>query len=209
MSILPRLASSLGRRDEEPNIQLAQTIAGKKNKKAIAELVENLNNKSSGIRNDCIKVLYESGALEPSLIAPHLKVFLTLLDHKDNRLQWGAMTAIAAIVKKDPKSVFASLSKITAAADRGSVITRDQAVNILISLIGIPAYEKKAFGLLIDQLKQCPMNQLPMYAENSMHVITEKNKELFAETLMSRLGKIEKETKRRRVEKVIRKMKEL
>ena len=49
MSVLPKLASSLGRRDEVPNQELAAAIAKAKNKTAIAELVENLANKNKAI----------------------------------------------------------------------------------------------------------------------------------------------------------------
>jgi hypothetical protein len=43
-----------------------------------------------------------------------------------------------------------------------------------------------------------------MYAENAIPVITEKHKQLFIKTLTSRLDDIEKESKRKRVEKVIK-----
>jgi len=63
MSILNKLASAFGRRDETPNIDLAKQIAAKKNTSAIAELVDNLSNKNKDIQNDCIKVLYEIGEI--------------------------------------------------------------------------------------------------------------------------------------------------
>jgi len=47
-----------------------------------------------------------------------------------------------------------------------------------------------------------------MYAENAMPVINEKNKNVFIKTLMLRLDEIEKETKRRRVEKVVERLKD-
>jgi len=45
MSILDRLAHSLGRRDEVPNQELARELAAKKNKAGIKEIAENLWNK--------------------------------------------------------------------------------------------------------------------------------------------------------------------
>ncbi len=44
-----------------------------------------------------------------------------------------------------------------------------------------------------------------MYAEKAIPVINDKNKTLFIKTLASRLNDIEKDTKRKRVEKVIKK----
>jgi hypothetical protein len=49
-------------------------------------------------------------------------------------------------------------------------------------------------------------HQLPMYAENAVPVINESNKAVFIKTLNSRLDEIEKERKRKRVEKVIKKL---
>jgi hypothetical protein len=206
MSVIGKLASSLNRRDEVPNQELAKQIAAKKDKNAVQELVDNLSNKSKDIQNDCIKVLYEIGAINPSLIAPYAKTFVVLLDHKNNRLQWGAMTALSTITPEDPKAIYASLSKIIAAADKGSVITKDYAVNILISLCAIKQYADNAFALLNEQLLSSPTNQLPMYAEKAMPIINDKNKKIFIQTLTSRLDDIEKDTKRKRVEKVIKKV---
>jgi hypothetical protein len=205
MSIIAKLASSLNRRDEVPNQELAKQIAAKKDKNAVQELIENLSNKSKDIQNDCIKVLYEIGEINPSLISTYYKEFLALLDNKNNRLQWGAMTALSCITLENPKAIFSSLSKIVAAADKGSVITKDYAVNILIKLCAIKQYADSAFELLNGQLMKSPTNQLPMYAEKAIPVINDKNKKKFIQTLTSRLDNTEKDTKRKRVEKVIKK----
>jgi Sister chromatid cohesion protein PDS5 protein len=205
MSVLNKLASSLNRRDEVPNQELAKQIAVRNNKTAVQELVDNLSNKSKDIQNDCIKVLYEIGEINPSLIAQYSKSFLDLLEHKNNRLQWGAMTALSSITLENPKAIYSAITKIISAADKGSVITKDYAVNILIKLCPVKQYADNAFALLNEQLLNSPVNQLPMYAEKAMTIINEKNKKLFIKTLTSRLGDIEKDTKRKRVEKVIKK----
>jgi len=202
MSVIQKLASSLGRRDEVPNQQLAEQIASKNDMKAVQELVENLSNKDKNIQSDCIKVLYEIGERKPALISSYAKEFIALLDNKNNRLVWGAMTALDAITLEDPKTMYNDLTKIIDVAVRGSVITKDHAVRILIKLAGIKQYADKAFALLIEQLKKCPTNQLPMYAENALPIINDKNKTLFVNILSSRLDKVEKESKR--VEKVVK-----
>jgi HEAT repeat protein len=84
------LASSLGRRDEGPNVELAQLIAKIDDMSAVKELVENLSNKKSDVQADCIKVLYEIGDKKPKLISGFAKQFLALLGSKNNRLVWGA-----------------------------------------------------------------------------------------------------------------------
>lgn len=206
MTIIDKLATSLNRRDEVPNQELAKQIASKNDKKAVAELIELLHHKSKDIQHDCIKVLYEIGEQKPTLIAGYLKTFLDLLVSKNNRLQWGAMAAIDAITTESPSEVYAVLSKIMSAAEMGSVITRDRAVSALIKLCSFKQYAADAFLLFIEQLKFSPTNQLPMYAENALPVINDKNKAVFIKTLRSRLDDIEKDTKRKRVEKIIKKL---
>jgi len=76
MNVIDKLASSLNRTDEVPNQELSKQIAAKKDKKAVAELIENLNNKSKDIQNDCTKVLYEVGKINPALIADYAKILL-------------------------------------------------------------------------------------------------------------------------------------
>lgn len=205
MSIIPKLATSLNRRDEVPNQEVAAEIVKSDDKAAVDELVSNLTNKNKGIRYDCIKTLYEVGYLKPHLIASYLDRLLSLLESKDNRMQWGAMTALGCVVKEKPAEIFASLGKIIDAAEKGSVITRDRCVKILVSLSEIAGYSDKAFPLLLEQIMKSPTNQLPMYAENALPVVDAGNKERFVAILAGRLDELEKESQKKRIEKVIKK----
>ncbi|MEP7164166.1 MAG: hypothetical protein ABI741_05705 [Ferruginibacter sp.] len=206
MSVFEKLASSLNRRDEKPNLELAQKIAAKKDKVAVKELISLLQHKSKDIQFDCIKVLYEIGELQPSLIKEYTGNFIDLLESKHNRNIWGAMHALDCITPEDPKQVYSCLSKIMEAAEKGSVITRDHAVGILLKLCTVKQYGGNAFILFIELIKDCPTNQLAMYAENAMNTMQAKNKPVFIQTLRARLDEIEKETLRKRVEKVIKKL---
>src|SRR5687768_11293945 len=134
MTVIDKLASSLGRRDEIPNQELAKQIADTGDKKAVKELVENLASKNKHIQNDCIKTLYEIGYLKPSLISMHANNFVKFLEHKNNRLQWGAMTALKSITTEKPEVIFSALTKLADVADKGSVITKDNYVAILTKL---------------------------------------------------------------------------
>ena len=206
LSIISQLASSQNRRDEKPNQALAKQIVAENNKQAVSILIESLTKKGKDIQSDCIKVLYEIGEQKPRLIASHVNDFVALLDNKNNRLQWGAMIALDAIATENPKVIYTTLAKIINVADKGSVITKDHAVNILIKLCAEKQYADNAFTLLIEQLKSAPANQLPKYAEEAVPIINNKNKILFIKTLLSRLDDIEKDTKRKRVEKAIKKL---
>ena len=79
-------------------------------------------------------------------------------------------------------------------------------INILINLTAVQEYSENAFNLLLEQLLKSPANQLPMYAESALPVVKEENKEGFITALRSRLDDIERESKRKRVEKVIKKL---
>ena len=50
-----------------------------------------------------------------------------------------------------------------------------------------------------------PNNQFPMYAENALPAITVRNKDRFIEVLDGRIEGIERESGRKRVEKIIKK----
>jgi hypothetical protein len=200
------LASSLGRNDEQPNIELAVKIASTGNKTAIGILVKNLSNRDKNIQSDCIKVLYETGYRNPELLADNAADFLALLKSKNNRLNWGAMIAIDCIADVDPGILFQNLSDIMSAVDKGSVITRDHGVSILIKLSKNRDYSEFTLPLLFEQLKTCPVNQLAMYAENALPVISGDKRAEFTAILESRMGELQKESQKSRIEKAIKKL---
>ena len=206
MTILNKLASALNRRDEVPNQKLAEEIVRTSDKGAIGELAKNLCNKNKTIQSDCIKVLYEIGERKPDLIASYHKEFGKLLESDNNRLAWGAMTALDAIAFQEPKAVRGLLPKILATADKGSVITRDHAVAILVKLGSLKQYARYCFPLLIEQLKTCPQNQLPMYGEMSAGIATGQNRKALHKILTQRLPGLEKESQKKRVNRVLKRL---
>jgi HEAT repeat protein len=124
MSVLDKLATSLKRNDEMPNQELAKQIVLENDQKAIKELIINLNNPDKNIQSDCIKVLYEIGEENPSLIAEYADEFIEVLNRNNNRLIGGAMTALDALTFENPTTVYLGLAKIIEAANKGSVITK-------------------------------------------------------------------------------------
>lgn len=204
MSITEKLASSLGRKDEAPNIELAEIIALRSDKSAVDELIENLYSKNKDIQNDSIKVLYEIGERKAELIGEYADEFLSLFQSKNNRLQWGAMTALDKITSVAPDKIYSNIEKIMLAAESGSVITKDHAVEILIKLCSDKKYSDKAFPFLMKELKKSLPNQLAMYAERSMPVIDKKHKDEFVKVLKMRVKDIEKDSKKKRIEKIIK-----
>jgi hypothetical protein len=205
LSVLGKLASALGRNDERPNVELAEALAAKPEAAAVAELAGALATGSTAVSNDAIKVLYELGERRPELVAPHAPAFLTLLGGKNNRNVWGALQAIEAITALQPELVLAQLPAILAAADRGSVIAKDKAVQILAKLAAA-GHAEVALPVLLERLEAAVPNQFPMYAEAASVVIDAEHRERLRQILETRLGRIEASAKRARVEKVLRRM---
>ena len=68
------IATSLNRRDDNPNQDLAIEIIKSKRNDWVKELVDNLKHKDKNIQSDCIKVLYETGERGPAdMIAPYCR----------------------------------------------------------------------------------------------------------------------------------------
>src|SRR5258706_16221839 len=125
MSILNRTAHFQNRRDEVPNQELARELAAQQDTAGIREIAENLWSKDKNIRADCIKVLYEIGAIEPALIADYVEDFVRLLRSNNNRLVWGGMTALGTVAELKADVIHAHLDEIKKTMEAGSVITMD------------------------------------------------------------------------------------
>jgi hypothetical protein len=206
MLLIDKLATRLNRRDEEPNKQLAQTIAETNDAVAVKELISLLYHKDRNIQSDAIKVLDETGKLKPDLVKPYIPELVKLLQHKNNRMVWGAMAALSAIAPEAPAILYDNLNAILDTAAIGSVITKDHAVKILTILAATPAYTDDCIALLLDQLKDAPVNQLPTYAENAATIVTPNYKPEMARVLTQRLPEVIQDAKRKRLIKVLQKL---
>ena len=187
MSVLNRLASSVGRRDEVPNQELAHELAVRKDKAGIREIAENLWNKDKNIQADCIKVLYEVGYLEPGLIAAYTEDFVRLLGSKNNRLVWGGMTALAEVARTNPEAVFLHLDEIKKAKETGSVITVDNAVSALALTAARDEYNNAIFPYLLKHLSSCRPKEVAQHAEKISPAVNSSNQADFVKVLEKRL----------------------
>jgi hypothetical protein len=76
----------------------------------------------------------------------------------------------------------------------------------LVKLVSLKQYAKHCFPLLIEQLKSCPHNQLPMYAEMSAGVATGQDRKALHKILTQRLPGLEKESQKKRVGRVLKRL---
>ena len=186
--MLEKLSSSLGRKDEQPNIEAAEIIAASSDIAALAEIASGLENGPQPVANDCIKVMYEVGYRNPGLIAPYTELFLTLLKSRNNRVVWGSMNALAIVTPIEPGLVFRHFETVKKIYEKGSVITVDCSISVFASLAKAGAeYAEKAFPLIIQHLKTCRPKEVPQHAERAAICIDNKNRQEFLAVLELRM----------------------
>jgi hypothetical protein len=187
MSVLNRIAHLQNRRDEVPNQELARELAEQKDSLGVREIVENLWNKDKNIQADCVKVLYEIGFIEPSLIADYAEDFLKLLRSRNNRLVWGGMIVLSTVAELRADSIHAHLDEILKAMSAGSVITVDNAVKTLALAASDEAYRRDVFPYLLEHLRTCRPKDVPQHSEKSLPAVDASNKDDFIAVLEKRL----------------------
>jgi hypothetical protein len=189
MSVLDRIAHFQNRRDEVPNQELARELAEKRDKAGIREIARNLWNENADVQSDCVKVLYEVGAIEPRLIAGYAGDFLKLLGSKNNRLVWGGMTALAAIAAVSAGELFESWQTLRDAVESGSVITADNGIKALALVASTDAARRKAiFPYLLKHLGACRPKDVPQRVEKIAVAVDASNRAAFVAALEKRMG---------------------
>jgi hypothetical protein len=204
VSVVERLSSVRGERDNIADIALAEDIVRTKDTTAIRELVEHLHEKNARLQGDCIKTLYEVGEREPKLIGKYADEFASLLTSKNQRLVWGAVTALDACAGANSEGVYAHLDAIIKAANGESVIARDHAVKILVKLSN-GKHADECTPILFKIIKTSPVNQLPTYGEEAETVMKSVDRKKLAKLLQSRVEKVEG-AKLKRMQKTIKKL---
>ncbi len=203
MSVISRLATSLGRRDDVPNQELARELAASQARDDIQELVANLKHHDRRIQSDCIKVLYEIGYIAPELIAEYVEDFLDLLRSRNNRLVWGGMSALATIASLKADVLFEHRDEIKATIEQGSVITVDRGIKALSVVAGQKeAYRAELLPWLLAHLKNCRPKDVPQRAEAILKAVDSESKEQFIEIIQSRMADM-RPSQAKRLRKVI------
>jgi hypothetical protein len=188
MSVLNQIAYYQNRRDEVPNQELARRLAETRDEKGIQEIAENLWNKNTNIQSDCLKVLYETGYLEPNLIAGYAEDFLKMLRSCNNRLVWGSMIALSTIATIAADTIYPHYEQIQKAMEVGSVITVDSGVLTLAALASTSSERnEKIFPYLSKHLEKCRPKDVPQHAEKTLLAVNSGNKRNFIGVLEKRM----------------------
>ena len=206
MTVIERLASSLSRSDEEPNIELAQYLCESGNKVDIDELVRNLNSSSKAIRSDCIKVLYEIGYQQPQFIEPYVGEFISLLESKDNRMVWGAMIALGTIAARQADEIYSKIDTVLKTIYTGSVITVDNGISVLAGVASVnETYARRIIPYLLEHMRTCRVKEVGQHAERCLPAVNAENIQEFRAVLYTRLDDL-RPAQKRRVNKIIKQL---
>ena len=189
MSVIDRIAYYQNRRDEVPNQELARAFAAKQDRKGIAEIALHLWDDNPNVRSDCLKVLYEIGEIQPALIADYAPDFLKLLDDRNNRLVWGAMTALASVASLKPDLLYAHRADLERITDSGSVITQDYGIKTLALVAASSAARRnQIFPYLLRHLATCRPKDVAQRAEKIVVAVALSNRDSFVKVLEQRLS---------------------
>lgn len=187
MSVLQRIAYFQGRRDEGPNQELARELVDARDVEGIREIADNLGHENPNVESDCVKVLYEIGYLSPDLIAGYVDRFLALLRHKNNRMVWGGMIALATIAELRPAQIWNDVDAVIDAVNYGTVITEVWGIKTLARVAAAnEAYGPRLFPLLMNYLKVCLPRDVPMHAESVLPAVDAGHKDEYLAVLEAR-----------------------
>jgi hypothetical protein len=187
MSTLSKIAYYQNIRSEVPNQELAKELARTNDTDRIKEIAENLTHPNQSVCSDCLKVLYEIGYIEPTLVAPYVHDFLEILKSKNNRMVWGAMIALASIAHLCPDEIWVEIPTILDIYEKGTVITVVWGVRLLAGLAATnPEYSDKLLPILLNTLETCIPRDVPTHAESMLPAIDPENKPFILEILISR-----------------------
>ncbi len=205
MTIIPELASQIGRKDDQPNQVLGKKLVANQDLEGIKEAAENLTHPDRKIQVDCLGVLEQVGRLAPELIEDYLDDFLVLAFGSDNRLVWQSLINLALIADRKPDRMMACFDQFVNLIKTGSVIMRDNCIKILARAgAAKPEYIEEVYPILIDQLKNCRAKSLPQYTESILPIISTANLAEIEGVLLKRLPELS-QNQERRISRVVSK----
>jgi hypothetical protein len=138
----------------------------------VREIADNLWNDNPSVQSDRLKVLYEIGHLDPSLIAGYADGVLKLLHSKNNRLICGGMIGLSTIAGIKAKELGPHVSEIMKAVDQGSMITQDSGVKALAFIAPAgSAYQKAVFPCLLNHLATCRRKDVAQRTEKVLAAV--------------------------------------
>lgn len=130
MTVVARLSSQVGSRSEDGNIGVAQLCL--RDPDQLRDIALRLTDRDVQLAGDCAEVMTKVAERNPGLVAPHVDVLYSLLDHKNGRVRWEAAHAVALVAREVPEFIGGKLRRLgeITASDK-SVIVRDYVLDAI------------------------------------------------------------------------------
>ncbi len=168
--LLSRLAISMNRSDEMPNLELASDIVFNLDEDSVSILVSVLERHDDVHAPDAARVLAEVGARDMSLVLPMADRLIGLCEDNHLEMMSCTMTAIAPMAHKyaeqlwDRRDLF--WTTLTATTPQ-SEMAQAGAVRLLSALCAAgPDYARTLAGGLVDLLGKCMPKDVAFFAES-------------------------------------------
>lgn len=190
-------------RSDKPNRRLALKIVESNDVQSVKELIALIKSNQKEIQNDCIKVIYKIGILNPHLIKPYFSDLMEALTSKNIKLQDGAMLAIKTISDHQIDNIYKNLIVLEDIATHGLLRTKKTFIRILAKLLDHSSYYPKAYSQLITQLIVCFPKELSKYTKLVIRKIKPADIPLLKKTILSRIDEINKTHKREKLIKIL------
>ena len=204
LELKQRLASSQGQQAQHLNIQLGQELARAQDPRRVAAMVELLAD--PGARSDAIKVLYEGGYVEPSMLVPHAAVFFDLLGDRRNRMVWGGMIALIGVAKAAPEIVWERRDELIAVAEGGTVITQESAFRALVAVAASAPDRLAALTpWIVRVIEEGRDKDLVRRATLALPVLDSEAQAQVVSTLACRAAELGSKSMRTKAERLVRK----
>jgi hypothetical protein len=168
--LLARLAISMGRSDEMPNLELAADIVFADDTDAVAHLITVIERHDDLHAPDAARVIAEVGTRAPELVLGHAERLVALIDTDRREMLPFTMMALSPVASKHAEALWPSrdlfwqsLADLTQPAD----LSQAGAVRLLASLCAAgPDYARTLAGGLVDLLGKCMPRDVAFFAES-------------------------------------------
>lgn len=168
--ILGRLAISMGRNDEMPNLELAADIVFADDTDAVGTLINVIERHDTHHGGDAARVLSEVGTRAPELLLHHADRLVGMIEDTQRGMIAYTMLALSPVASKyaeqlwDSRDLFwQSLSDLGQPAD----LAQAGAVRLLSALCAAgPDYARTLAGGLVDLLGKCMPKDVAFFAES-------------------------------------------
>lgn len=168
--LLGRLAVSMQRCDDMPNLELAAEIVQTDDEEALRILVSVLERHDDQHASDACRVIFEVGTRAPELLQPHTERLLSMCDESQKEMLPFTMYALSPVAHLHADSLWdmrdlfwSALTDLTLPASTAQA----GAVRLLSALCAAgPDYARTLAGGLVDLLGKCMPRDVAFFAES-------------------------------------------